>query len=130
MPHMRSVDPGLVRPRVSSRLGPPPARATGRSRLGASVLFRSFLRSVSLPFMSGEIQVDWPACTVEGCRGRQVAAEGRCLAHTTKEEREAIFAQIASGAAVIAATGVRFSEELLADLLAALPSDNDGVPSV
>jgi uncharacterized protein YjbI with pentapeptide repeats len=80
--------------------------------------------------MSGEIQVDWPACTVEDCRGRQVAAEGRCLAHTTKEEREAIFAQIASGAAVIAATGVRFSEELLADLLAALPSNNDGVPSV
>jgi uncharacterized protein YjbI with pentapeptide repeats len=81
--------------------------------------------------MSAEsIQVDWPTCTVEDCRGRQVAAQGRCLAHTTNDEREAIFAQVALGEPVYAATGVQFTEELLAGLLASLPRNNDGIPTL
>jgi hypothetical protein len=69
-------------------------------------------------------RLDRPACTVEDCRGRQVA-EGRCLAHTTEDERKAIFTRLAAGAPVEAA-GVQFTEELLADLLAALPRNERG----
>jgi uncharacterized protein YjbI with pentapeptide repeats len=87
------------------------------------------LRSVSLPFMIAEImELDWPACKIDGCRGRQVDGDSRCLAHTTKDKRETIFAQLAIGAAVEAVTGVQFSEDLLADLLAAVPRNDEGAP--
>jgi hypothetical protein len=73
-------------------------------------------------------QLDWPTCEVEDCQGRQVAARGRCLAHTSKYQRKAIFARLAAGAPIEVTTGVQFTEELLADLLAALPRNDHGKP--
>jgi hypothetical protein len=56
--------------------------------------------------------IDWPACEVEGCRGRQVDDEWHCLAHTSPQGRMAVFDRLAAGEAVDAATGVQFTEEL------------------
>jgi uncharacterized protein YjbI with pentapeptide repeats len=76
------------------------------------------------------IWLDWPACAVMGsvCLGRQVDADGLCLAHTGEGERKAIFSRLAAGGPVEAAAGVQFTEDLLADLVAALPRNDDGAP--
>jgi hypothetical protein len=68
----------------------------------------------------------WSTCQVDGCRGRQLEGIDRCLAHVSTEDRAVALQRITRGDPVEIGAGVEFAEELLAELLAALPRNGEG----
>lgn len=70
----------------------------------------------------------WPSCAVKGCLGRQADAEGLCLKHMHEDQRKQALALLGDGRSLALTAGVSFTEELLAELLAALPRSDRGGP--
>ena len=80
------------------------------------------------PEMSDSPKPAWPTCQARDCRGRLLDGADRCLAHAHGHDRTAALERITQGAPVDVAAGVRFTGELLSELLAALPRDDAGHP--
>jgi uncharacterized protein YjbI with pentapeptide repeats len=68
----------------------------------------------------------WSTCQVDGCRGRLLDGIDRCLAHVSTEDRAVALQRITRGDPLEIGAGVKFAEELLAELLAALPRNDEG----
>jgi uncharacterized protein YjbI with pentapeptide repeats len=80
------------------------------------------------PKMPDPAKPAWPTCQALDCRGRRLDGADRCLAHAHEDDRTAALERITEGAPVDVAAGARFTEELLSELLAALPRDDAGHP--
>jgi uncharacterized protein YjbI with pentapeptide repeats len=69
----------------------------------------------------------WSTCREAGdCRGAILDGSSGCFTHASKGDRGKVLATVAAGAPLNFGQGVRFTEERLAELLAALPRDSDG----
>jgi uncharacterized protein YjbI with pentapeptide repeats len=70
---------------------------------------------------------EWPTCAEPGCKGVQLGAGDRCLAHLVPEDDFAGFVRVEAGDGPDA-RGVRVDEELWARILAAARRDTRGRP--
>ncbi|MHB1430616.1 MAG: pentapeptide repeat-containing protein [Streptosporangiaceae bacterium] len=74
--------------------------------------------------MASQKYVDWPTCSEAECIGVRLDT-GTCLAHADDQARRAALEQVTQTGKVDA-RGVTISPELLADILAATPTGDDG----
>jgi hypothetical protein len=74
--------------------------------------------------------VPWATCRAEEgcCLGVRLEAGDFCLAHTEPSTRRDVFQRLADGLPLTFVRGVPFTPDLLADLLAAAPTDDDNEP--
>jgi uncharacterized protein YjbI with pentapeptide repeats len=73
-------------------------------------------------------QPGWPACDVEGCRGRRIGRSGHCLEHLTERQFDPTIVQLAS-AHRLDLRGTNVAPARLARVLAEFAGD-DGRPSL
>jgi uncharacterized protein YjbI with pentapeptide repeats len=76
--------------------------------------------------MAVKINISWPVCDYPGgCTGVKLASGGACLAHAADPELRAALDQV-NRAGVIDARGVKISDQLLEQILAAAPRGKNG----
>src|SRR6266540_2889581 len=79
-----------------------------------------------MPELGSRLPPSLLPCDIRGaCHAEKLVGAGRCFAHVTSNARAAVLERIRQGGPVNVAKGVTFSAELLDELLAALPRDDE-----
>lgn len=72
--------------------------------------------------------IPWEPCWERECIGVQLGTDRKCLAHTNDRNRKAALSNLRDGTDLDFTRGVPITEDLLAEILDAAPSDADGNP--